>query len=202
MSALAEEQGRETTSVETRAPGTFDRTCAICGVPFRARSRTDVVKTCLTHRWLRHSAIVDPLASVASDAASAGLVAAHPDGMTLDEIGIAIGVSRERVRQIEAIAFRKLHAAMTLQGVSIDDVRAMLASKLRCDLPSGIYDHSNENQRERQAAKATAHATQIAAALDPCEWVRERLHLLDVLDEVIAVGELAVHAANIADGQR
>lgn len=36
------------------------------------------------------------------------VVAAHPDGMTLEEIGDILGLTRERVRQIEASALRKL----------------------------------------------------------------------------------------------
>lgn len=36
------------------------------------------------------------------------VVAAHPDGMTLEEIGAVLGLTRERVRQIEATALVKL----------------------------------------------------------------------------------------------
>ena len=39
-----------------------------------------------------------------------------PDGysLTLDEIGLAIGVTRERIRQIEAMALRKLRHPMRI----------------------------------------------------------------------------------------
>jgi len=36
------------------------------------------------------------------------VVAHHPDGITLDEVGLLLGVTRERVRQIEESALRKL----------------------------------------------------------------------------------------------
>ncbi len=36
------------------------------------------------------------------------MVDAHPDGMTLEHIGEAMGITRERVRQIEGGALRKL----------------------------------------------------------------------------------------------
>lgn len=39
----------------------------------------------------------------------------HPDGMTLEEIGRLMGVTRERVRQIEAQALRKLMAACGIE---------------------------------------------------------------------------------------
>jgi hypothetical protein len=44
------------------------------------------------------------------------LVCKNPDGMTLEEVGDIIGVTRERVRQIEVVAIRKL-----LTGVGLGD---------------------------------------------------------------------------------
>ncbi len=38
-------------------------------------------------------------------------------GFTLHEIGLVLGVSRERVRQIEVIALRKLRVALAEMGV-------------------------------------------------------------------------------------
>lgn len=40
------------------------------------------------------------------------VVDAHPNGATLDEVGLVLNVSRERVRQIEAAAQRKLAKRM------------------------------------------------------------------------------------------
>lgn len=42
------------------------------------------------------------------DAAAQRFVAEHPGGATLDEVGEFFGISRERVRQIEVQALRKL----------------------------------------------------------------------------------------------
>lgn len=43
----------------------------------------------------------------------------HPSGMTLEEVGLEMGLTRERVRQIEADAFKKLRTGEGL-GESIE----------------------------------------------------------------------------------
>lgn len=53
--------------------------------------------------WAQH---VDAMSAVAS----------HPEGMTLEQIGRFMGITRERVRQIEAGALRKLKQA---EGFSV-----------------------------------------------------------------------------------
>ena len=49
-------------------------------------------------------------------------VDAHPGGATLEEVGKALGVTRERVRQVEEMGMRKFERAARKQGLS---VRAM-----------------------------------------------------------------------------
>lgn len=46
-------------------------------------------------------------------------VAAHPGGATLAEVGEAIGVTRERVRQLEENGLRKFERAARKQGLSV-----------------------------------------------------------------------------------
>lgn len=49
------------------------------------------------------------------------VVACHPDGLTLAEIGELLGVTRERVRQIETAALEKLRAVICGQ-VAFDEL--------------------------------------------------------------------------------
>lgn len=42
--------------------------------------------------------------------------------MTLEEIADIMGVTRERVRQIEAKALRKLRRRLALEGLTLDDL--------------------------------------------------------------------------------
>jgi hypothetical protein len=44
----------------------------------------------------------------------------HPDGLTLDQVGEFYGLTRERIRQIENGAMRKVRKAAELKGKSVD----------------------------------------------------------------------------------
>lgn len=49
------------------------------------------------------------------------VVSANPDGMTLEQVGNVLGITRERVRQIEAIALEKLRTGLdTAETVNMD----------------------------------------------------------------------------------
>lgn len=62
------------------------------------------------HRWAdkQASAIIDSHTPYEHDPRAQAFVSAYPDGATLDMVGAMFGVTRERARQIEADALRKL----------------------------------------------------------------------------------------------
>ena len=43
-------------------------------------------------------------------------------GMTLEEVAELLGITRERVRQIEARAFMKIRRRLRLRGINADDI--------------------------------------------------------------------------------
>ncbi len=57
------------------------------------------------------------------------LVEAHPDGMTCEDVASALGLSRERVRQIEHDAMRTLVARLVLSGIGAGEVAAGFARR-------------------------------------------------------------------------
>lgn len=77
------------------------------------------------YRPNRRSAITNDT-SYAEDAACRRFVEEHPDGATLEEIGDFCGVTRERIRQIEAKALRKLRLACLREGVAFEDFLGVL----------------------------------------------------------------------------
>jgi uncharacterized Zn finger protein (UPF0148 family) len=97
------------------------------------------------------------------DRAAQECVAEHPDGMTLEEIGEAMHITRERVRQIEAKALTKLR---TLEGdgvifaegfaISIPDCRGCNAPFIRMkgdDRYCELCDEERKIKREERLAE-------------------------------------------------
>lgn len=107
--------------------------CRVCGAVFDRRRRNAAGKvvgsssdtqTCPEHRWLRASAkntvLVDKDTKYVDDTACQLFVAVFKGGATLDSIAEALGVSRERVRQIEGDALVHLRAELKKNGLDIN----------------------------------------------------------------------------------
>lgn len=93
------------------------RGCNGCRLAGPARRRTEV--------------LIDQRTPYADDDRCWYVVEMHPDGLTLDQVGLLMGVTRERVRQIEERAKRKLALACQLAGVTREDFEAMMAMRAR-----------------------------------------------------------------------
>lgn len=127
---------------------------------------------------------LSPLTPYADDLEAQQLVAQHPDGMTLEEVGAIFGVTRERVRQIEATALRNLRIRCALVGIEPDDVAAMLATRPERGTP-GAVTTGRPGGRPSDADRARAevlpvaawseHGQRVEAALRELEDVSERL---------------------------
>lgn len=83
-------------------------------------------------RMTRHidtGALVDSVTPYAEDVACQMLVSAHPDGLTLEEIGGAMGFTRQRAEQVEAAAIAKFAKRCELAGITREDFVALVARR-------------------------------------------------------------------------
>lgn len=63
------------------------------------------------------------------DAQARLLVAAYPDGLSMEAIALVMGLTRERIRQIEAAAIHKARVAAARLGLDIDVALAELLAR-------------------------------------------------------------------------
>lgn len=85
---------------------------------------------CYACRWGKDAGVAERLDRPwHEDAASREFVDAHPGGALLEDVAVELGLTRERIRQIEAVALRKLAMRLPLVGIVEADVLAMLAGK-------------------------------------------------------------------------
>lgn len=108
------------------------------------------------------------------------IVAEHPDGMTLEQVGDVLGVTRERVRQIEAIALVKLRDGIDL--VVTADLDGLTIALTQCEECYEFFP------RETRRKYCDEHAH-----LEKRPRRRPPAHLAPVLELVEARGRAVVH---------
>lgn len=137
--------------------------CRVCGELFdRRRYKGGKVvgmnretQTCPRHRWLRRAGevLVDKETPYRRDVACQLFVATFRGGATLDAIAEALGVSRERVRQIENEAKAKLQAlGLAAFGVDPDDPEERRDGVARHDVPGGLDEGEDEEAADVDGA--------------------------------------------------
>ncbi len=168
--------------------------CAVCDVLFDRRIFVDgrLVRYrqgnhCPAHAWTRSTVVhIDRVTRFEKDARCVRFVEEHPDGATFEEVGQELGCTRERVRQLEATALRKLLETLTAAGWSRADVHAHIGAIVegRC----------------RRAPSTPSLAVSIAtpppvAEADVVASSPEVLAWIEALDAAAEVGEIVVRAS-------
>lgn len=74
-------------------------------------------------------AIVTPGARYVDDVGARLFVLHFPDGATLECVALAIGVTKERARQLEALALDHCVAALESAGFDADEIRGALLAR-------------------------------------------------------------------------
>lgn len=97
------------------------RACAVCGAkPATSSSRSGRCEDCAGLYMRSPPGSIDSTTPYTEDLACQRFVAKHPDGATLDEVGEMLGVTRERVRQIEAKALAHFRRRALIAGLPIE----------------------------------------------------------------------------------
>lgn len=146
---------------------------------------------------------VSPVTAWEDDPDARRLVEENPDGMTLEAIGDAFGVTRERVRQIEQSAIETLRRRAPEFGLSLEDLMHALAAKPETPaFPSGYKACARGGRQLSAAALEPSEATQrIGASLDALDASGRRLRAwCDLLDELARIR--TAHAATPDSGPR
>jgi hypothetical protein len=134
--------------------------CRVCGAVFDRRrydasgriNGANRSPTCPKHRWRRGTdePLVDRDTPYEDDVGCQLFVSTFRGGATLDAIAEAFGVSRERVRQIETEAVRKLGAGgLASFGLDPSDPEEQRGERRRHDAGGGPSDVEEDEEAPR-----------------------------------------------------
>lgn len=162
--------------------------CVACGDLVPASELTTALRRCALCKGIHVDPDAQPVSPVSDwedDEEAQRLVEEHPDGMTLSEIGDALGITRERVRQIQEHALEKLARRCADFGIEPADLAAALAAKpVTEDYPEG-FSFVGGSRRRDVVIEPCDESARVAAALDALEVSTRRLRAwCDALDEL------------------
>jgi hypothetical protein len=108
------------------------------------------------------------------------VVRANPDGMTLEDVGHVLGVTRERVRQIEVRAFLKLRDSLGFSEFSVGGIAYELTECESCSL---LFLKGGRDGPDLCSVECTT--PKVAQVAEPVELVKP----LDVQKPIFAPAE-------------
>jgi hypothetical protein len=145
----------------------------------------------------RTEGAISTLTRYADDQDAQAIVAAHPDGMPLELVGAYLGMTRERARQLETAALKKLAALLALDGVRERDVVAWLSRGRPGD---GAGDP--EPPHLRQGVDGDERQARIAARVDaqePSEATLAAERAIAGLEETVERLSAAIGRCGVTD---
>lgn len=161
----------------------------------RKRGR-ETLRDRLRNGWDGARALSEPIAKRGANLLGGHVTAyVERDGTPLAEIADELGLSRERVRQIEASALAKLRVALEAEGLTADDVHAWLDAK------AGHPDHVSESRgrvgagRRLSGAELAEMAAARVEAADDDEPSEAALYLQRVEAAIAGLDSIAERAA-------
>lgn len=156
--------------------------CALCGAP-RASNRRDRRGRCCVGIHEPAGALVSHVSEYEDDPAARLFVETFADGASAATVGLALGISRQRVQQIEAAACRRLATtASKLFGWGPHDLAEALAARRPGHvMPSTVETGHRGTGRDPATALdlRSEHALAVAAEIDRVE--RRLAAVLEVL---------------------